>query len=596
MMFPAFLTRTTPIFSRISTCFGNLSLRRKYLFSHVAVVILTICVLSPASYLIARSQLEKRAGEYSTIILDKAAYIWNAKVKEIVDYFLMQFGAYSIGQKLKEDVSRDPGLKRVRIERALSDIITYRAGIRFILIDSIDSNIYFSQQDGASYRETGILGLIPEDHVLELRAKPFFQTAPDGTIFMSKVIYDLQSTEFLGILTVGFDHDAFSIVFPEETNSPLGNMLILDEQTGHPVIASRGGEKIFQMASGSAPEDPELEKKYLIEEIRSVDERWILRSYTSIHEISNLSLSAGLYIVLVTSFAIAAAVGLSLSLSRRESQRIGRIKDYARQIAAGELGGFSPDNHRDELGLLSGTLEDLAHRIADLVEGLASEKARLDEVRYSALQFEYSALQAKINPHFLYNTLEMINAMAKLNGEYNISEIVQLMAELMRDSIRRSNSLIPLKEEIEYIGKYLKIQDLLNENKLKVSLDIPGELNNFQVPNFILQPIVENAITHGIEPLNTPGEISISACREADRLILSVRDNGVGMTDEQILSIMNREEEEETSHIHTKLGLVSVDRRIKIVYDQSCGLEILSSPGTGTTVRMILRLQDWRLS
>ena len=563
-------------------------MRRKYLFSHLAVVILTVIVLSPASYMIARNQLEKRVGEYSSIILEKSTYIWKAKVKEIIDYFLVQFGAHDIGQKLKEDMAADPELKRIRIEQSLSDIITYREGIRFIMIDSIDTKNYFSERDDVNYSSREIAELIPYDLVQDMRAKPFIQTAPDGTILFSKVIFDLHSTEYLGILTVGFDHDTFSIVFPKEKETILGNILILDRLAGQPVMVSQGGEELLD----TTREDTTAlvdQTDYMIEETLSDDGRWVLQSYTSLREISKLSFYAGLFIVLATSIAITAAIWFSLMLSRRESQRIGKINDYSQQIAAGDLSGHSLDTHSDELGQLSGTLEDLAHRISDLVEGLAAEKAHLDEVRYNALQFEYSALQSKINPHFLYNTLEMINAMAKLKGEREISEIVQLMAELMRDSIRRSNSLIPLREEMGYISKYLKIQDLLNENNLKIVVQVPEELDEVLVPNFILQPIVENAITHGIEALNTMKLISITAGIEDDHMVLSVTDNGVGMTEEKISAVMNKEEDETLKH--TKMGLASVDRRIRIIYDQSCGIRIFSSPGEGTTVSLVMPYQ-----
>ncbi len=578
---------------RFSRYFGNLPLRRKYLFSHIAVVLISIVVLSPASYLIARHQVEKRAGEYSSIILEKSGYLWDAKVDELIDYFLMQFGAYSMGSRLKEDAGRDPALKRLRIERALTEMIIYREGIRFVLIESIDSNCYFAQRDDVDYQPESISSLIPFEQVQQLRAKPFIRTAPDGSILLSKVIYDLQSTRYMGILTVGFDHETFSIVFPGEEHTTLGSVVIIDQRLGQPVIASRGSQEflgyfIYQNPDPRARQNFEdsLEKNYLVEEVLSSNGRWLLRSYTSIREIAGLSIYAGLLIALATSLALFAAIWFSVKLSNRESRRIGDIGDYARQIAAGDLSGRSLDNHRDELGQLSGTLEDLAHRIAGLVEGLASERARLDEVRYNALQFEYSALQSKINPHFLYNTLEMINSRAKLNGEHDISEIVQLMGELMRDSIRRSNSLITLEEEMEYIGKYLKIQDLINEDSLKVTLDVPEKLRGLLVPNFILQPIVENAISHGIESLNGPGEISIKAYTEGGHLVICVRDNGIGMSEEKIRSVMNREIEE--TREHAKMGLASVDRRIRIVYDQSCGVRIQSVPGESCSVFLIM--------
>lgn len=578
----------------ISLRYGNLKLREKYLFSHVMTVLLTVLVLSTASYYITRTQVEKRATEFSSTFLQKAAFIWETKVDEIIDYFLIQLDSVDIGSHLKAGLEVDRNLTRIRVEKILADVITYKTGINFMLIETPDGQRYFRMRDGQRFTIGEIQAVIPYSYVQALRARPVFQTMENGTILLSKVMYDLKTSEYLGILSVGFSQETFSIIFPE-TNSPvLGTLMIVDDRWGRPVLVSPGGENLllgYRIEAGRRQKIDGL--SFLVDEVVTHDNRWRLLTYTSISDLARLSLSAELYIVMAAALALAAAILLSFVLSRRESGRILRIKEYANQIVSGNLRGHSTDRHADELGQLSQTIEDLSNRIAALVEGLASEKARLSEIRYSALQFEYSALQSKINPHFLYNTLEMINALAKVNGDTEISTVIQMLGDLMRSSLRATKRLIPLEEELAYIQKYLNIQHLLHDEKLETRMEIPACFQNILVPNFILQPIVENAIAHGIDPLRGQGIIVISARESAGALVISVKDNGVGMDKETVCSVLNREIKEDK--VHTKMGLANVNRRIRIVYGSGSGVNIDSTPGEGTCVSITLpiRTEFW---
>ncbi len=577
---------------KLSRTFGNLPLRQKYLLSHTVAVLLTVSVLTPASYVISRNQLESRTADFAMVILQKAAFIWEAKVTEIVDYFIAQFDAVELGRVIKDSLRADPSVSRLRVERALSDIMTYKNEIRFIQIDTMDSQRFFRRRSDSTVSSEVIDALIPYDSVRDLRARPFFTVGPDHTVIMSKVLYDLDTTEYLGILTVGFDYETFSVVFPDEENRELGNVIIFDALTEGPAIFSSGAASLVE-AFAPWGDRSRLQREgllsvgdtdYIVAEIRSRDRRWILQSYTAIPDIARLSLAAARYIIIATIVTLAMAILLSAYLAGRESRRISNIKDHAQQIAAGDLSVHTRDDHMDELGQLARALEDLSARIASLVDGLASERARLAEARYRAIQSEYSALQSKINPHFIFNTLEMVNSMAKLKGDDEISEVVQGIGDLLRESVRRRHTLIPLAEEVAYIEKYLKIQQFLHEKHLSVDIQVPEELNNLSVPTFILQPIVENAVVHGIEPRRDSGRLRVEAKRDGETLILSVSDNGVGMSPEAIAKAMDEEEVDDPRH--TKTGLASVDRRLRILFGEQYGVKIQSPNGEGTEVSL----------
>ncbi|MFW5826931.1 MAG: sensor histidine kinase [Alkalispirochaeta sp.] len=570
-----------PLLRRLWHAFGNLSLRHKYLLSHTTVVLLTVSVLTPASYMITRNQVESRTSEFATVILEKAAFIWEARITEVVDYFIAQFDATQLGRVLRQEPVDASPLSRLRINRVLSDIVTYKQEIRFALIETRDSRRFYHRKPGVTVTAEQVEALIPQDRVRALRARPFFAMGPEDTVVMSKVLYDLETTEYLGIMTVGLDYGTFSAVFPDEEDRALGNLIILDATTGEPAIHSPGAAKLLQ----SGRTGTVALTDYVVREIRTGDGRWILQSYTAIPDIVRLSQGAVPFILIATALALGLAIWLSAYLARRETVRISSIKDHAQQIAGGDLSVEPRDGHMDELGELAGALGDLAARIAELVERLASERARLSEAKYRAVQSEYSALQSRLNPHFIYNSLEMVNGMAKLGGNREISEMVQLIGELLRESVRRRDALIPLRDEIALIQKYLRIQEYLQEDRLETSVLVPDELGDLPVPTFILQPLVENAIVHGIEPQQESGRIEIEASRSGGTVELSVADNGVGMTEHRRVEAMEEAESEDPQH--TKMGLASVDRRLRILFGEEYGARIESVVGGGTRVTLV---------
>ena len=198
---------------------------------------------------------------------------------------------------------------------------------------------------------------------------------------------------------------------------------------------------------------------------------------------------------------------------------------------------------------------------------------------------EVQALQAQINPHFLYNTLDSINWMLIDREEYDISDIILSLAGLMRYSIEDENAFVPLEKEIGYVLCYLKIQKNRLEERLEYFVEAEENLTDAQVPKLILQPIVENAITHGIEPRNRNGNIRITIKDLGDEMLISVEDNGIGMTPEQ-LKHLKEEMPDIEKEGHTGIGIRNVDRRIRLHYGEPYGITIESTYGKGTIVSL----------
>lgn len=259
----------------------------------------------------------------------------------------------------------------------------------------------------------------------------------------------------------------------------------------------------------------------------------------------------------------------------------GPIKRLSRAMGQVQKGDFTvrvSNKRKDEIGELTESFNYMLEEINTLIRQVYQEKIAQKNA-------EVQALQAQINPHFLYNTLDSVNWMLIDREEYDISDIILSLAGLMRYSIEDEHAFVPLEKEIGYVQCYLKIQKNRLEERLEYSLEVEENLAAVQVPKLILQPIVENAITHGIEPRNQKGNISITIKGVGDDMIISVEDNGIGMTLSQLSHIRDELPDIEKEG-HTGIGIRNVDRRIRLHYGDPYGIVIESIYGKGTIVSL----------
>lgn len=239
--------------------------------------------------------------------------------------------------------------------------------------------------------------------------------------------------------------------------------------------------------------------------------------------------------------------------------------------------------------------EDLYHdELSDIRTNffvMVKEVKRLtQDIREHARQkkiAEIAALQAQINPHFLSNTLGSIQWMASLQGADNIEDIVKNLINLLHMCARKSKNFLSLEEELEYVTCYVNVQKYRYLDKFEVVMDIAEEVLDAEVPQFILQPLIENAIIHGIEPMPGQGRIEVR-CRYLGegRVRIEIEDNGVGITPERIDEIMNSRQNSKGSF--NNIGLNNIRDRLVLYYDRDFGFEIESGEGTYTKVKLEL--------
>ena len=251
-------------------------------------------------------------------------------------------------------------------------------------------------------------------------------------------------------------------------------------------------------------------------------------------------------------------------------RRVSQLLGHMQEVKNGDLELKVHDDCPDEIGTLTNTFQEMLDRINQLIQQDYKNKILLRET-------ELKALQAQINPHFLYNCMSLINSRALLSGQSEISQMSQLLSTFYRTTLNRGKSETTLESELKNVRSYLEIQRMLHDGLFDVVWQVDPALPETELPNLILQPLVENAIVHGILP-NKPkkGRLFLAVTQVMGQLRFTILDNGVGIPPEKIGNLLQTES--------GGYGLKNVNERIHLTYGEQYGLNIQSIPGESTMV------------
>ena len=276
--------------------------------------------------------------------------------------------------------------------------------------------------------------------------------------------------------------------------------------------------------------------------------------------------------------ALTVALVIAFLLSKSITQPIHALQHTMHQVEQGDLNVRCGVTAGNELGQLS---DSFNHMIAT-TQSLMDETARVAEQKRIS---EWRALQAQIQPHFLYNTLDSIIWMSHAGRNAEVVEMTSALASLLRRSIGTGSDTNTLAEELDHVKSYLTIQKMRYNEKLQYELDMDPQTADCLLPKLILQPLVENAIYHGIKVKQTGGTVRVESILEEDRLLITVEDDGVGMTEEQIARIFEKKQSDAES---TKIGVYNVNERLQYYFGSEASMRYYSTPGRRTMVMLVL--------
>jgi len=394
---------------------------------------------------------------------------------------------------------------------------------------------------------------------------------------MGSPIKDLITGEVLGILIIDISE---KMLYDRYSESLIDGRYISIVDGNGKIISSKDKRSIGQNYEDAINKDIDKANYMNITSVINED-GWKIIEELPLKVIRQPAMQITKRLLIVLLILIILSVGISYRLSFWITKPILNIKNKMSQVKEGNLKIVLNSKRDDEIGDLENAFNSMVGQIDYYIDEVKNEEK-------AKRMAELSFLQAQINPHFLYNTLSSIRFLISMNKNEEAEEMVYRVTKLLRAFLPKANEYITLKEEMDNIINYVKLQEMRYPGEFTFNVDIEEELNNYKVPSFILQPIVENAILYSMEKENNKGEISVTAYRSDDGVRIVVKDNGIGMPLEKIQEVLKKESGPKKVGSVNSVGVINVHERIKLNYGPSYGLNINSIKNKGTKVIFVL--------
>ncbi|MDW7658457.1 MAG: sensor histidine kinase [Bacillota bacterium] len=408
-------------------------------------------------------------------------------------------------------------------------------------------------------------------------------------VCISRKLINTYSSQKIGMLLLLIPVDKFNELFLDVVPDDRGVEILIHNNVQELVYAS-DNKLITLSAYDRQKHISELADRYTVEEFPILDTKWSCTVLTSIAETYQ-----PLYIILYSSFAyivffIIISVLITLGFSKNIRISAKDIMKFSVHVKKGKLDYRLGQNRLSEFNSVFEALNEMAEKLSDTIE----KNLVLNIVAQKA---EIKALQAQINPHFLYNTLNAINGCARTSRTDSLISMITALSDILRYSLGSAGKKVMLADELKHIENYLLIQNTRFNKIIRYEKEIDPDLLDMPIAPLLLQPIVENAIEHGLSSQADHLIIRITAYRNDAAVYFQVTDNGQGFEPEKLAELQQQLLSDtnilqQTNDSSSGLGLLNVHTRLRIQYGQPYGLDIQSWKNEGTTI--ILRLPDHR--
>nr|WP_295255690.1 sensor histidine kinase [uncultured Blautia sp.] len=576
---------------------GKFSSIQSVIFATVAVLILSaVVIVTGVSMKFTNTSIFENSSEYTHTIIQQM----NQNIDSYIDY--MENIAYLISSN--EDVQdylfdeKIDNEGRYRILNQFQTILDSRSDIRNVGIISKNGRMLIN--DGSKS--------VNQD--LDLNTQEWYATAlekPNGPILTSSHVQHIISGERPWVITlsrgirdrsgsgekegvffIDLNYSAISGLCDQSTVGTKGYAFILDAKGNivyHPQQQQLYNELQTENISliMDTDEDTVLTgtgndgKLYSIS--RSEKTGWTVVDCTNVKELLSKSRQAQSVYVLTAIILVIVALLFSRFMARSITLPIQKLRDSMKKVQEGD---FSVSDvvvdSKNEIGSLTKSFDVMTHRIHELMEQNVHEQ---EEKRKSELK----ALQSQINPHFLYNTLDSIIWMAEGKKNEEVVLMTASLARLLRQSISNEDEVVPIANEVEYARGYLTIQKMRYKDKLEFQIEVDSSILYIPLIKLVLQPIIENAIYHGLKYKESKGLLIVKGFMKDGNAVLQVIDDGVGMDADTLAHIYDRHK---VNYHSNGVGVYNVQKRLKLYYGEDYGITYTSELGKGTTATITI--------
>ncbi|NOU66995.1 HAMP domain-containing protein [Paenibacillus sp. LMG 31461] len=594
--------------------FNGLSIKNKIFSTNILIIILSISIIALFANIVSQKAIIEKAVKNSSRELVLIDNNLQTLITTVEDYSKILATDYRLQNELYNDFLENNnlstshyvgGLDNLSMKKTLSEVISniVEPNTNIKAVSVLTSNhqwvdVGFADNEFASR----IFGSGPEaiDHsfqpVLTGLMKFKFRYEGDDNVFaVSKTVIHKDTGKTVGLVVLYVKETVIASIYERKMNYKGGNFYILD--SNGKIISSQNKANLYrdfkEATSISIPNSTQVEtgffqgngsEKVLVSTHRLEPLEWSIVSVIPIDEITVERKEINKLIIWIGSLCLLLAFIVSYLLSRSITRPIFQLSRTMRDIRTGHLTVRSSYQSSDEIGYLNDVFNNLMDRIEELVAENVEEQKTKAEI-------EFKLLQTQVQPHFLYNTLETIISLIKLNMKTEAITAAKYMANFYKISLSKGNDIITLREEMQLSESYLEIQQLRYVEYMEYTMDIDEEIMSCSISKLTLQPIVENAIYHGLKRKMEKGLLRITGRRLGDEVRIEIYDNGVGIEESQIKGLLR---EVSDSSERTGFGVRSVHNRIRMLYGDRYGLEVESEVGLYTRVTIRLPFKPMR--
>lgn len=575
---------------------AGMSLRHRLLIYFILISLVPAFFIGFISYQIATHVIEKMAMQSGMEMVDRSNIQMDAFFSDTYRLSAILSDDPFIQQTLREPLD-------MSIKKRYSTALAMDTKLNSIELYQPQFHIYIIGANGGSYKSNfnmfrhGDLRSSAWYNRIAKSAKPIWFSTHSGS-FAVETVGD-------SYMTVGFP-------IKDKANGQLSGVMLIDFESkllpglvysnlvkkGFMYIVNENNEVLYQSSdSWNIAEFPNLEqtervefeyhranilspegKKFIAIFKTSSVTGWKVVGVISREELTRESQGIGLFILGVWIVIGLLAILAAWTLAGSVTKPINKMMMLMRRVEEGDLTVSMNVKYKDEIGMLGRSFNRMLLKISHWVEGGVQEQQALRKA-------ELKALQVQINSHFLYNTLESIIWMARVQRYGEVIVMVSALTKLFRISISRGQDIISIQEEMEHIKSYLTIMHLRYKSKLSYEIDVDPALNSYKTLKLLLQPIVENAIYHGVKLKKEKGIIRITVMEEQNSIVFRVEDSGKGMLPETLEALIHTLEKSEGKQLDS-YGVRNVSERIKIFFGMDYGLTYWSEYEVGTTVEI----------
>lgn len=504
-------------------------------------------------------------------------------------------------QQIGEDEATKEG-HRKRLLEQFNTILKSREDIR---------NIGIVQKDGVMLINSGYQAINPD---LDLSTQEWYTNAVDNynqycltsshvqhvikgqrpwVITLSREIHNFYGTgNSDGVVFIDLNYNAIINLCDQNSIGDKGYVFILDQDGNivyHPSQQQLYNELQTENIDTVMNADSDIvvtgegddEKIYTLSHSETTG--WTIVGCVNMAELLKDSREANNIYVMTAIVLVAIAMILSSFIARSITLPIQKLRDSMKKVQEGDFKAADvviPS--QNEIGSLTTSFNAMTHRIEELMEENVKEQEQKRKI-------ELKALQSQINPHFLYNTLDSIIWMAEGKKYEDVVLMTASLARLLRQSISNEDETVLIGQEIQYVKSYLTIQKMRYKDKLEFEINVDPSINSVHIVKLVLQPIVENAIYHGLKYKESKGLLTVTGYQKNQNAVIEITDDGVGMDEETLNHIF---EKHKVNYRSNGVGVYNVQKRLCMYYGKEYGLHYESEPGHGTTVTVTIPMEQ----